>query len=65
MNPRQLHRAGTFVLCLAMAVIGAALVVQGLAAHGGISTSRVLLGALFIAAGSARGYLEVRRGRRS
>ena len=53
---------GTFVLCLAMAAIGFALVVQGLDARSGVSASRLLLGALFIAAGVARSYLEIRRG---
>jgi hypothetical protein len=59
MSGRQLHRVATFVLSLAMAVIGVALVVQGL--DGG-SAVKALLGVLFVAAGAARSYLEVRRG---
>jgi len=62
MNGRQLHRMGTFVLSLAMVAVGFALVVQGLDARSGVSASRLLLGALFITAGVARSYLEIRRG---
>jgi len=64
MSGRQLHRVGTFVLCFAMAAIGVALIVQSLGGSG-IAAPRLLLGVLFIAAGVARSYLEVRRGRRS
>jgi len=65
MSGRQLHRVWTFVLCAAMTVIGFALIVQGVTKSSGIETSRLLLGALFIAAGVARSYLELRRGGRS
>jgi hypothetical protein len=58
---RRAHRTGTFVLCLLMAVIGVALIVQALAGHGGVISPRLLLGLLFIAAGIGRGYLEIRR----
>jgi hypothetical protein len=57
------HRAGTLVLSAAMAVIGVALIVQGAGAGHGVSFTRVLLGALFVAAGGARIYIELRRGR--
>jgi hypothetical protein len=60
---RSIHRASTFVLSFLMLVIGIALVVQALIGHGGAVSGRMLLGLLFIAAGVARGYLEVRRGR--
>ncbi len=63
MRGRQLHRVGTFVLCAAMAAIGLALIVQGVLARGGVAPTRLLLGALFVAAGVARSYLELRRGR--
>jgi hypothetical protein len=63
MSGRQLHRVGTFVLCAAMGAIGVALIVQGLLASGGVAPTRLLLGALFLAAGLARSYLELRRGR--
>jgi hypothetical protein len=60
---RQAHRAGTWVLSLLMAVIGVALIVEAVAGHGSAISPRLLLGALFIAAGAGRLYLEVRRGR--
>jgi uncharacterized membrane protein HdeD (DUF308 family) len=63
MTPRRLHRMSTLVLSLAMAAIGVALIVQALAAHSGVSTTRLLLGVLFLAAGVARCYVELRRGR--
>jgi uncharacterized membrane protein YcjF (UPF0283 family) len=53
----------TVVLSLAMAAIGVALIVQSFAGHGGVITGRLLLGALFIAAGAGRLYIESRRGR--
>jgi hypothetical protein len=62
MNGRQAHRAGTFVLSLAMVVIGLALLVQ-VAVGAGSGAGRVLLGVLFLAAGTGRLYVEVRRGR--
>jgi uncharacterized membrane protein YadS len=61
MTGRQLHRTGTTVLSLAMVAIGIALAIQAID-RGGVST-RLLLGVLFLAAGSARLYLELRRGR--
>jgi hypothetical protein len=60
---RQVHRASTFVLCLLMGVIGGALIVQALSGHGGALSPRLLLGVLFLAAGGARSYLEIKRGR--
>jgi hypothetical protein len=63
MNGRQVHRMGTFVLSLAMIVIGLALVVQSLSAQSGPISSRLLLGVLFAAAGAGRWYVEVRRRR--
>jgi hypothetical protein len=59
----QAHRAGTWVLSLLMAAIGVALVVQVVAGHGSPLSPRLLLGALFIAAGLGRLYVERRRGR--
>lgn len=63
MTGRQLHRAGTTVLSLAMVAIGIALIVEALVSESPLSI-RVLLGALFIVAGSGRVYVDVRRGRR-
>ncbi|HWY17719.1 MAG TPA: hypothetical protein VNY27_03290 [Solirubrobacteraceae bacterium] len=63
MNGGQAHRAGTRVLSLLMAAIGVALVVQAVSGHGSVVSPRLLLGALFIAAGAGRMYVEKRRGR--
>jgi hypothetical protein len=63
MNGGQVHRAGTFVLSLAMVAIGLALIVQVLAGRISAIAPRLLLGALFLAAGIGRAYLEIRRGR--
>ncbi len=54
---------GTFVLSLAMVAIGVALIVQAAFVQTGSISVRLLLGALFIAAGSGRWYVEVRRAR--
>ena len=64
MRGRDVHRGGTFLLSLLMAVIGVALIVQVVAGSGGGALSgRMLLGILFVAAGVGRTYVEVRRGR--
>jgi hypothetical protein len=63
MTGRQVHRSGTFVLSLLMAVIGVALIVQAVSGHGSAISPRMLLGVLFIAAGLGRLYLEAKRGR--
>jgi hypothetical protein len=63
MNGRQAHRTGTFVLSLAMAAIGVALLVQVIGGHAASISPRLLLGVLFVAAGVGRAYLEIRRGR--
>jgi hypothetical protein len=65
MSGRGAHRAGTFVLSLLMAAIGVVLVVQAVTARGSAISPRLLLGALFLAAGVGRIYLEVGRGRRA
>jgi uncharacterized membrane protein HdeD (DUF308 family) len=65
MTGRQVHRTGTLVLSLLMVVIGVALVVEALVGNAGAISPRLLLGTLFVAAGVARIYLEVRRGRRA
>ncbi len=63
MNGRRAHRVGTFVLSLAMIAIGLALIVEALSVGTGSISARLLLGALFIAAGAGRWYVEVRRRR--
>ena len=60
---RQAHRTGTIALSLLMVAIGVVLIVEALAAKAVVS-ARLLLGALFLAAGAGRIYLESRRGRR-
>jgi len=64
MSGRGLHRTGTLVLSLLMSAIGIGLIVESLAAVGGVVSSRLLLGVLFLAAGGARLYL-LGRGRRT
>jgi hypothetical protein len=61
MNGRQVHRTGTWVLSLAMVAIGIALVAEAIGGDGGVISIRLLLGLLFLAGGSARVYLEIRR----
>ena len=63
MSGREIHRVGTLVLSLLMAIIGIALIVQVAAGDGGVASS--LLGALFLAAGCGRVYVERKRGRRT
>ena len=58
------HRTGTLVLSLAMMVIGIALLAEAAAGVGSLSL-RLLAGALFLAAGVGRTYVELRRGARS
>ncbi|MGC2375345.1 MAG: hypothetical protein WA484_15875 [Solirubrobacteraceae bacterium] len=62
MTGRQVHRAGTNVLSLAMVMIGIALAVEAIEGEGVLS-ARLLLGVLFLAGGSGRLYLQVRRDR--
>jgi hypothetical protein len=62
MTGRGVHRLGTVLLSLAMAVIGVALLVEAIVnwKHG-VSTLAVL-GVLFLAAGAGRLYVMFRRG---
>lgn len=62
---RQVHRSGTLVFSVLMAVIGIALIAQVLSGDGGVLSARMLLGILFLAAGIARVYLERKRGDRA
>ncbi|HEY5193743.1 MAG TPA: hypothetical protein VIJ39_07720 [Solirubrobacteraceae bacterium] len=62
MTGRQVHRTGTTVLSLAMVAIGIALAVEAIAGEGVLSI-RLLLGFLFVVAGSGRMYVDIRRGR--
>jgi hypothetical protein len=57
---RQLHNSSTRILSIAMIVIGIALIARTLAAGGGAVAAGVVLGVLFVAAGAARLYLQLR-----
>jgi hypothetical protein len=57
---RQLHSSSTRVLSITMIVIGVALIVRTLAAGGGAIATGIVLGVLFVAAGVARLYLQLR-----
>jgi hypothetical protein len=58
--PRQAHRATTRVLSLIMVGIGLALIVLAVAGGGGPLAKGVVLGALFLALGAGRLYLQAR-----
>lgn len=60
MTGKGVHRITTVVLSLTMVVIGIALLAQALSGGAGVVV-RLLLGALFVAAGSGRLYLAHRR----
>jgi hypothetical protein len=62
-DPRQLHRASTRLLSLAMVAIGIALVARTVVVGGGAVALGVNLGVLFVAAGGARLYLQGRQAR--
>ncbi len=62
MTGRQVHRAGTTVLSLAMVAIGIALAVEAVGGEG-VFSARLLLGVLFVAGGSGRLYIQARKDR--
>jgi hypothetical protein len=62
MTPRRIHRSATMALSALMALVGVVLLVEDLAGSAGLISPRLLLGALFFAAGVGRLYVEVRRG---
>jgi hypothetical protein len=57
---RQLHSSSTRVFSIVMIVIGIALLVRTLVAGGGAIATGVVLGVLFVLAGAARLYLQLR-----
>jgi multisubunit Na+/H+ antiporter MnhB subunit len=59
-RPRQIHRSSTRVMSILMILIGIALLVRTVSAGGGALATGVLLGLLFILAGAARLYLQIR-----
>ncbi len=60
-DPRGIHRGATRALSAAMLLIGVAILVRTFAAGGGPVATGVLVGALFIAAGLGRIWIEGRR----
>jgi multisubunit Na+/H+ antiporter MnhB subunit len=59
-QPRQIRRSYTRVMSTLMIVIGIVIVARTLAAGGGAISAGVVLGVLFVAAGTARLYLQYR-----
>ena len=57
---QQLQRSSTRVFSIAMIVIGIALIVRTLVAGGGALATGLVLGILFMLAGGARLYLQLR-----
>ena len=57
---RRVHSSYTRVMSVLMLVLGIALIVRTVLAGGGAIATGVLLGVLFIAAGAARLYLQLR-----
>jgi uncharacterized membrane protein HdeD (DUF308 family) len=57
---RQLHNSSTRVLSIVMIVIGIALIARTLIAGGGTLATGIVLGVLFVLAGVARLYLQLR-----
>jgi hypothetical protein len=59
-GPRRLHSSSTRILSIAMIVIGLALIVRTLVAGGGPLATGLVFGVLFMLAGAARLYLQLR-----
>ena len=59
-DPRRIRQSSTVVFSILMIVIGIALLARTIAAGGGVATTGVLLGVLFVAAGAGRLYLQSR-----
>jgi uncharacterized membrane protein HdeD (DUF308 family) len=56
-----MYRSATTLLSVLMIVIGIALLVRTVAAGGGALATGLVLGLLFLIAGAARLYLQLRR----
>jgi hypothetical protein len=61
-DPRQVQRTSTYALSTIMLVLGVVMIVMTLVRGGGPLATGLLLGALFVAAGAGRLYVERRRG---
>jgi uncharacterized membrane protein HdeD (DUF308 family) len=59
-EPRNIHRSSTVVMSVLMVLIGIVLLARTVIAGGGALASGMLLGLLFIVAGAARLYLQLR-----
>jgi hypothetical protein len=59
-TPRELHRAGTTLTSALLVGLGVALLVITIVKGGGVLAIGVLMGLLFIGAGSARLWLQRR-----
>jgi hypothetical protein len=59
-EPRQLRRSYTRVMSILMIVVGIAILVRTIAAGGGPLATGILLGVLFVVAGTGRLYLQLR-----
>jgi hypothetical protein len=64
MTGRQAHRIATYAFSLAMIAIGVGFFVRAISGAGPASTL-IVLGVLFVAAGGGRGYIQIRRRRRT
>jgi hypothetical protein len=60
-EPRNLHRSATRAMSVVMVVLGVAILVSTVARGGGPLAIGVLLGAMFVAAGAGRLYVERER----
>jgi hypothetical protein len=59
-DPRRIRQSTTAVFSILMIVIGIAVLARTIAAGGGVASTGVLLGVLFLAAGAGRLYLQSR-----
>lgn len=61
-DPKRLHGSATRTMSVVMIVIGIALIVRTLAAGGSVIATGIVLGVLFVLAGAARLYVQLRSG---
>jgi hypothetical protein len=61
-DPKRLHGSATRTLSVIMIVIGIALIIRTLAAGGTVIATGIVLGVLFVVAGAARLYVQLRSG---
>jgi hypothetical protein len=59
-DPQRIRQSSTVVFSVLMIVIGIALLARTIAAGGGVATTGVLLGVLFVAAGVGRLFVQSR-----